>query len=232
MLDKYVLIVDDEEPVRQMMSFWLRRYGFAAAEAANAEAARLSISQRRPDLILLDWVLPGLSGLELARVLRHARLTASIPIIMVTGRVDESDKVAALDCGIDDYVSKPFAPRELLARIAAVLRRIPKLPARSTFESRGIVLDADRQSVVTQGGKVQLAPTDFKLLEFFMSNPERVHTRAQLLDCVWGSRSSAEERTVDVQIRRLRKALQELQLDRLVQTVRGAGYRFSSVHDD
>lgn len=228
MQDKHVLIVEDEAPVREMMGFWLRRYGLAVAEAANAESARLSVAQRRPDLILLDWVLPGASGLDLARALRHSRLTDSIPIIMVTGRIEESDKVVALDCGIDDYVSKPFAPRELLARIAAVLRRAPRLLAASTVASRGIVLDADQQSVMAHGERVQLAPMDFRLLEFFLSNPERVHSRAQLLACVWGSRGPTEERTVDVQIRRLRQALQELQLDPLVQTVRGAGYRFST----
>lgn len=228
MQDKHVLIVEDEAPVREMMGFWLRRYGLAVAEAANAESARLSVAQRRPDLILLDWVLPGASGLDLARALRHSRLTDSIPIIMVTGRIEESDKVVALDCGIDDYVSKPFAPRELLARIAAVLRRAPRLLAASTVASRGIVLDAAQQSVMAHGERVQLAPMDFRLLEFFLSNPERVHSRAQLLACVWGSRGPTEERTVDVQIRRLRQALQELQLDPLVQTVRGAGYRFST----
>ena len=228
----YVLIVEDEAPVRQMMTFWLHRAGYDLAEAANVESARLSISQRRPDLILLDWVLPGASGLDLARMLRQTRLTQTIPIIMVTGRIDEADRVAALDCGVDDYVSKPFAPRELLARISAVLRRARRSPAAAALESSGIVLEPAHQSVRAAAGKVQLAPTDFRLLEFLMAHPERVHTRAQLLDRVWAGTGSAEQRTVDVQIRRLRKALEGLQLDRLIQTVRGVGYRFSAARSD
>jgi two-component system, OmpR family, phosphate regulon response regulator PhoB len=236
MRSNYILIVEDEAPVRQMTSFTLRRFGFQVAEAADAEAAQLCISARRPDLILVDWMLPTMSGLDLARMLKGTSLTQAIPIIMVTARVEELDRVTALDCAVDDYVTKPFSPRELAARINAVLRRTIRAshgkgfeaPNSKTTEASGLVLDTERRCLKVRGSTVQLAPTDFRLLQFFMTYPEQAHTREQLLDRVWGGMDCAEEHTVDVQIRRLRKALEGLQFDRLIQTVRGIGYRFST----
>lgn len=225
---KYILVVEDERPIREMMIFALRRYGFEVGEAEDAEGARLSISERRPDLVLVDWMLRRMSGLDLARILRGTRLTSGIPIIMVTARVEEQDRIAALDCGADDYLTKPFSPRELLARINAVLRRSRSAPTRGNIEASRLVLDAARQCVSDGEHTLQLSPTDFRLLEFFMAHPERVHNRTQLLDHVWGGSGYAEERTVTVQIRRLRKVLEEFQYDRFIQTVHGTGYRFST----
>lgn len=218
------------------MSFALRRSGFQVAEAADAEAAQFSVSVRRPDLVLVDWMLPTISGLDLARTLRSPPRGAAIPIIMVTARVEEPDRVMALDCGVDDYVTKPFSPRELAARINAVLRRTLKaqdvrMREASKCESvpsNGLVLDVADRSVRAGESTVQLAPTDFRLLQFFMRHPEQAHTRAHLLDNVWGGSDCAEAHTVDVQIRRLRKALEAFQFDRFIQTVRGIGYRFST----
>jgi two-component system, OmpR family, phosphate regulon response regulator PhoB len=231
---KYILIVEDERPVRQMMSFALRRKGFQVAEAADAESAQLSVSARRPDLALIDWMLPTTSGLDLARTLRSPPQGPAMPIIMVTARVEEPDRVAALDCGVDDYVTKPFSPRELAARINALLRRTYKAYGSGTSEANGssaqgsgLILDAACRSVKSGESTVQLAPTDFRLLQFFVTYPEQAHTRAHLLDNVWGGSECAEAHTVDVQIRRLRKALEAFQFDRFIQTVRGIGYRFS-----
>jgi two-component system, OmpR family, phosphate regulon response regulator PhoB len=226
---RYILIVEDERPIREMMSFTLRRAEFESAEAADAEAARLSIAQRRPDLLLVDWVLPKMSGLDFVKLIRQTRLTQSIPIIMVTARAAERDRVIGLDCGADDYLTKPFAPRELLSRIQAVLRRSrAETPREQIVEASGLVLDAGRQALNAGPHTIPLSPTDFRLLEFFMSHPERVHDRTELLNHVWGGRAHAEERTVDVQIRRLRKALEPCSYDRFIQTVRGTGYRFST----
>lgn len=235
---KYILIVEDERPVRQMMSFALRRSGFQVAEAADAEAAEFSVSVRRPDLVLIDWMLPTISGLDLARALRSRPQREAIPIIMVTARVEEPDRVMALDCGVDDYVTKPFSSRELAARINAVLRRTLKVPDVRMREASegdsaqgadlGLVLDVAHRSVTAGESTVQLAPTDFRLLQFFMRYPEQAHTRAHLLDNVWGGSDCTEAHTVDVQIRRLRKALEAFQFDRFIQTVRGIGYRFST----
>jgi two-component system phosphate regulon response regulator PhoB len=228
MRSKHVLVVDDERPVREMITFGLLRSGFEVGQAGDAEAARLSIAKRQPDLVILDWVLPGMSGLDLLRELRSARETREISIVMVTARADEQDRILALDTGADAYVTKPFSARELLARINAVLRRSGNGSNGGPTEACGLVLDAARQRVNAGERAVQLSPTDFRLLQFFMMHPERVHSRTKLLDHVWGGAGHAEERTVDVEIRRLRKALEALRYDRFIQTVRGVGYRFSS----
>jgi two-component system, OmpR family, phosphate regulon response regulator PhoB len=224
---RYILVVDDERPVREMISFTLRRGGFEVAESGDAESARLSIAKKRPDLMLIDWRLPRMSGFELIGLLRQTRLTQSIPIIMITARAEEQDRVNALDHGADDYLVKPFSARELFARISALLRRVRSEPRRDDGEVSTLVLDAARQSLNAGEQTIQLSPMDFRLLEFFMTYPERVHNRAELLVNVWGGSGPTEERTVDVQIRRLRKALEQLAYDRFIQTVRGAGYRFS-----
>ncbi|HEX2492931.1 MAG TPA: phosphate regulon transcriptional regulator PhoB [Steroidobacter sp.] len=228
MAGKQILIVEDERPIREMAAFGLRRNGFEVREAADAAAARVSIADCRPDLVLIDWMLPDMSGLELTRALKREKETKELPIIMLTARAEEQDKVRGLDSGADDYVTKPFSPRELLARINAVLRRSPSGAADQVLDAEGLVLDEGSHRVTAQGRTVQLGPTEYRLLSFFMTHAERVYSRAQLLDRVWGGNVYVEERTVDVHIRRLRKALEAFKYDRFVQTVRGSGYRFST----
>ncbi|HYW93530.1 MAG TPA: phosphate regulon transcriptional regulator PhoB [Gammaproteobacteria bacterium] len=227
MAEQTVLVVDDEESIRQMIAFGLEREGYRVVGAADAQEARIAIADDRPDLVLLDWMMPGVSGLELARSLRRDDGTRELPIIMLTARGEEADKVRGLDIGTDDYVTKPFSIRELVARIRAVMRRATAGGAEEVIELGGIRLDAGAHRVTVDGRAVHLGPTEFRLLHFFMSHPERVYSRAQLLDRVWGPSIYVEERTVDVHIRRLRKALTEHAAERLVQTVRGTGYRFS-----
>ncbi|HYW05071.1 MAG TPA: phosphate regulon transcriptional regulator PhoB [Gammaproteobacteria bacterium] len=227
MAEQTVLVVDDEESIRQMVAFGLEREGYRVVGAADAQEARIAIADDRPDLVLLDWMMPGVSGLELARSLRRDDSTRELPIIMLTARGEEADKVRGLDIGTDDYVTKPFSIRELVARIRAVMRRATAGGAEEVIERGGIRLDAGAHRVTVDGQAVHLGPTEFRLLHFFMSHPERVYSRAQLLDRVWGPSIYVEERTVDVHIRRLRKALTEHAAERLVQTVRGTGYRFS-----
>ena len=223
-----ILIVDDEPAIREMVGFALERAGFRWLEAADAAAAQVVIADQRPDLVLLDWMLPDLSGIHLARRLKREELTAGLPIIMLTARGEEEDRIRGLEVGADDYVTKPFSPRELMARIKAVLRRSAPGGAESAVECAGLSLDAVGHRVSAGGAPVELGPTEFRLLHFFMTHPERVFSRAQLLDSVWGRNVYVEERTVDVHIRRLRKALSLRGHDRLVQTVRGSGYRFSA----
>lgn len=223
-----ILIIEDEAPIREMVCFALSRAGFETLEAEDAGGARTVISESLPDLILLDWMLPNVSGIELARRLKREELTASIPIIMLTARTDEDDKIRGLECGADDYVTKPFSPRELIARVKAVLRRAVPQGNEGPIEIEGLRLDPVSYRVDALGETVELGPTEFRLLHFFMTHTERVYSRGQLLDRVWGSNVYVEERTVDVHIRRLRKALGTQGHDRLVQTVRGAGYRFSA----
>lgn len=222
-----ILIVDDESAIRQMVCLALVHAGFACLEAADAGEAQTQIVHGTPDLVLLDWMLPGLSGVEYARRLRREKLTQHLPIIMLTARTEEEDKVQGLDSGADDYITKPFSTRELLARINALLRRQAPLSAETPVEVDGLALDPVTHRVRAHGKHLDLGPTEFRLLHFFMTHPERVHTRERLLNGVWGENVYVEERTVDVHIRRLRKALTPTAHDRLIQTVRGAGYRFS-----
>ncbi len=222
-----ILIVEDERPIREMISFGLKRAGFNVLEAEDSRSARSLIADYRPDLALVDWMLPDVSGLELTRLLKKDKNTAEMPIILLTARAEEQDKVSGLEGGADDYVTKPFSPRELLARINAVLRRAAAGVPGETLEAGGLVLDTAGHRVMAGGATVPLGPTEYRLLEFFMTHAERVYSRSQLLDRVWGGNVYVEERTVDVHIRRLRKALEAFNCDGLIQTVRGAGYRFS-----
>lgn len=227
MTDRSVLVIEDEDAIRDMIVFNLRRAGFDTREAADSGAARRAIADRVPDLVLLDWMLPDVSGLELARALKRDAQTRDIPIIMLTARTDEDDKVRGLDSGADDYITKPFSSRELIARINAVLRRAHPEGDEERLEAGRLVLNVTSHRVTAAGEEVSLGPTEFRLLRFLMARPERVFSRSQLLDRVWGGNVYVEERTVDVHIRRLRKALEPSGTDGYVQTVRGAGYRFS-----
>ncbi len=223
-----ILIVDDEPAIRQMLDFALTNNGYACRGAGDADEAQVAISGENPDLILLDWMLPGVSGLDLARRLKRDPKTNRIPIVMLTARGEEGDKVTGLDVGADDYVTKPFSTKELLARIRAVLRRNGSVPERGVVEAQGLRLDTDTHRVSAGGRTLELSPTEFRLLQFFITHPERVYSRSQLLDRVWGDNVYIEERTVDVHIRRLRKALEPHGYDRFIQTVRSVGYRFSA----
>ncbi len=225
---KRILVVEDEQPIREMIGFALGNAGYEVREAADAREAQTVIVDGLPDLILLDWMLPGLNGIDYARRLKKDDLTHDIPIIMLTARAEEEDKVHGLESGADDYVTKPFSPRELVARIKAVLRRSSPASEHEILEANGLQLDVASHRVMVSDKVLEIGPTEYKLLEFFMSHPERVYSRSQLLDRVWGSNVYVEERTVDVHIRRLRKTLEPSGHDGLVQTVRGAGYRFST----
>ena len=225
--NKNVLVVEDEPSIREMLRFALERADFRVAEAGDAQAARLKMAETRPDLILMDWMLPGVSGVELARELKGGEMTRDIPIIMVTARTEEEDKIRGLNIGCDDYVSKPFSFPELVARIRAVLRRTLPGGEQEKLAVAGLEVDAASQRVTAKGAPVHLGPTEYRLLHFFVSHPERVYTREQVLDRVWGQNVYVEERTVDVHIRRLRKALEPFGYDQMIQTVRGTGYRFS-----
>ena len=225
---KQILVVEDERPIREMIAFGLRRAGFEVREAADARSGRAEVANKLPDLLLVDWMLPDTSGLEFTRALKRDRETRELPVIMLTARAEEGDKVAGLEGGADDYITKPFSPRELLARINAVLRRSAPTEGAERIDIEGLVLDQSSQRVSAGEKTVALGPTEYRMLAFFMSHPERVYTREQLLDRVWGGNVYVEERTIDVHIRRLRKALEEFGYDRLIQTVRGSGYRFSA----
>jgi two-component system, OmpR family, phosphate regulon response regulator PhoB len=225
---KQILVVEDERPIREMIAFGLRRAGFEVREAADARSGRAEVANKLPDLLLVDWMLPDTSGLEFTRALKRDRETREVPIIMLTARAEEGDKVAGLEGGADDYITKPFSPRELLARINAVLRRTTPVEGTERIDIDGLVLDQSSQRVSSGERTVALGPTEYRMLAFFMTHPERVYTREQLLDRVWGGNVYVEERTIDVHIRRLRKALEEFGYDRLIQTVRGSGYRFSA----
>lgn len=227
MTEKTILIVDDEQPIREMVEFSLERSGYRVVEAADAAEARVAITDHQPDLVLLDWMLPDISGLDLARALRRENLAQEIPIVMLTARTEEEDKVRGLDAGADDYVTKPFGPRELTARINAVLRRAGGEDGDDVLEVGPLRIEIAAHRVLVDQRAVHLGATEFRLLKFFVAHPDRVYTREQLLDRVWGPNVYVEERTVDVHIRRLRKALDGTGAERFVQTVRGAGYRFS-----
>ncbi|MBS0557507.1 MAG: phosphate regulon transcriptional regulator PhoB [Proteobacteria bacterium] len=227
-MQKRILIVEDESSIRDMVAFALRKSDMEPMAAADAREAQLAVAATVPDLILLDWMLPGMSGLELARRLRRETLTAEVPIIMLTARGEEMDRVAGLEAGVDDYVVKPFSTRELIARIKAVLRRSHGDDGSGVIELGGLKIDGPAHRVHVGADTVPIGPTEYRLLHFFMTHAERVYSRAQLLDHVWGGSVYVEERTVDVHIRRLRQTLQPWKLDGLIQTVRGAGYRFSA----
>ena len=228
MSGKLILIVEDEPAIRQMIAFGLRRGGFEVREAIDYRQAREALADQRPDLVLIDWMLPDMSGLELTRTLKRDRETRELPVIMLTARAEEGDKVTGLESGADDYVTKPFSPRELIARINAVLRRTGASGLDHVVEFEALKLDQQGQRITVEGQTVPLGPTEYRMLEFFMTHPERVFSRDQLLDRLWGGNVYVEERTIDVHVRRLRKALEKFGLDRLVQTVRGSGYRFSA----
>jgi two-component system phosphate regulon response regulator PhoB len=232
MSDPTILIVDDEPAIRDMIGITLDLAGFNSLSAENAHQAHVSIIDRRPDLVLLDWMLPGGSGIELARRLKRDELTADVPIIMLTAKTSEDNKVQGLDVGVDDYVTKPFSPRELVARIKAVLRRTSGDQQDKVIRVFDLQLDPSSHRITIEEQPVDMGPTEFKLLRFFMSHQEKVFSRDHIQDQVWGGNIYLEERTIDVHIRRLRKALSSIEntsidYSRLVQTVRGAGYRFS-----
>ena len=226
MSQKRILVVEDERPIRDMLAFNLNRAGFEVQAVENGRDARLAIANQFPDLVLMDWMLPDVSGLELTRQLKRDPETREIPVIMVTARVTEDDRVSGLDGGADDYITKPFSPRELVARIRAALRRTPAV-GEDVARAGMLKLDSGSHEVSVGDAEIPLGPTEYRLLEFFMRHPDRVYSRGQLLDRVWGGNVYVEERTVDVHIRRLRKALTPYGYDRLIRTVRGAGYRFS-----
>ncbi len=223
-----ILVIEDEPAIQELLALNITQAGHNAIRALSGEIALDLMRETVPDLILLDWMLPGMNGLELARKLKSDTYTKNIPIIMLTARGEEYDKVRGLEVGADDYVTKPFSPRELNARIKAVLRRRAPQMTDDPIELSGLRLDPTTHRVTGNQKTIDLGPTEFRLLHFFMTNAERVHTRSQLLDKVWGDRVFVEDRTVDVHIRRLRNALSASGHEDLIQTVRGAGYRLSS----
>jgi two-component system phosphate regulon response regulator PhoB len=226
-----ILIVDDEPAIRELLAFNVKQAGFRALLAEDADSAWQQIRNNVPDLILLDWMLPNISGVTLAKQLRADANTKDIPVIILTARAEESDKVLGLESGADDYITKPFSPRELIARIRAMLRRhAPQMPDEAVTAG-ALELSPATHRVTARGIVVELGPMEFRLLHFFMTHAERVYSRAQLLDQVWGTQVFVEERTVDVHIRRLRAALEPVEMDNLVQTVRGSGYRFSTIYE-
>lgn len=223
-----ILIVDDEAAIREMIAIALDLAGYTCLEAEDALQAHHLIVDERPALILLDWMLPGVSGIELARRLKREDSTREIPIIMLTARGEEDNKILGLDAGADDYMTKPFSTRELVSRIKAVLRRSNLLHQETAIEVQGLKLDPISHRVSAGDKPIEMGPTEFRLLAFFMGHPERAYTRTQMLDQVWGANVYVEDRTIDVHIRRLRKALEPHGFDRFIQTVRGTGYRFST----
>ncbi|AJQ92958.1 phosphate regulon transcriptional regulator PhoB [Gynuella sunshinyii] len=227
MSGKTILVVDDETPIREMIAAALEMAGYHCIEAGDAQEAMSVVVDQKPDLLLLDWMLPGSSGVEICRRLKRDHLTAEIPVIMLTAKGEEDHKIQGLEAGADDYITKPFSPRELVARLKAVLRRATPPGIEEAIEVNGLRLDPGSHRVSSNGQEIEMGPTEFRLLQFFMSHQERAYTRAQLLDQVWGGNVYVDERTVDVHIRRLRKALGD-QLMTMIQTVRGTGYRFSA----
>ena len=222
-----ILVVEDESAIAELISINLRHAGFEVTIAATADQAQSEINRVLPDLVVLDWMLPGQSGLALAKQWRaHAR-TRELPIIMLTARAEEVDKISGLDAGADDYLTKPFSTSELLARIRAVLRRKAPEALDTLVDVGGLKLDPATRRVSRDEREVRVGPTEFRLLHFFMTHPERVHSRSQLLDRVWGDHVFIEERTVDVHVKRLREALEPVQCSRMIETVRGAGYRLT-----
>lgn len=223
-----IMVVEDEPAIQELLTLNLQQAGHNPLRAMSVEQAMLLMRETLPDLIILDWMLPGMSGIEFARRLKNEDYSKTIPIIMLTAKSEEADKVRGLEMGADDYVTKPFSPRELLARVKAVLRRRAPQMTDDPIEVSGLRVDPVTHRVSGNGTQIDLGPTEFRLLHFLMSNPERVHSRAHVLDKVWGDRVYVEDRTVDVHIRRLRKALADSGHEEMIQTVRGVGYRFSA----
>ena len=227
-----ILIVDDEPAIRDLVDITLDLAGYKSISASNAHEALVSVIDKKPDLVLLDWMLPGGSGIDLARRLRHDEITAAIPIIMLTAKTSEDNKVQGLNVGVDDYVTKPFSPRELVARIKTVLRRVNGTKKNTVLQVFDLQLDPTSHRISIEDSPIEMGPTEFRLLKFFLLNQEKVFNRDQIQDSVWGANVYLEERTIDVHIRRLRKALSSVKgraidYSKLIQTVRGAGYRFS-----
>lgn len=223
-----ILVVEDEAPIRDMVCFVLEQKGFEPVEAEDYDAALSKMAEPYPDLILLDWMLPGGTGIQLIKHLKREELTRNIPVVMLTARGEEEDRVRGLEVGADDYITKPFSPKELVARIKAVMRRIAPTSVEEVIDVQGLRLDPISHRVTAGEQPLDMGPTEFKMLHFFMTHQERVYSREQLLNNVWGTNVYVEDRTVDVHIRRLRKALEGSGHDRLIQTVRGSGYRFST----
>ncbi|QGW02031.1 phosphate regulon transcriptional regulatory protein PhoB [Proteus terrae subsp. cibarius] len=223
-----ILVVEDETAIREMICFVLEQNGFQPIEAEDYDSALSFLIDPYPDLVLLDWMIPGGSGLQVIKQMKRESNTRDIPIIMLTAKGEEEDKVQGLETGADDYVIKPFSPKELVARVKAILRRLSPMSAEDVIEFNGLGLNPVSHRVTSQDKPIDMGPTEFKLLHFFMTHPERVYSREQLLNYVWGTNVYVEDRTVDVHIRRLRKAIEEDGHDRMIQTVRGTGYRFSA----
>ena len=227
-MSRSILLIEDEAPIRDMLRIVLEQAGYEVAEAGDFDEGLDKVIEPFPDLILLDWMLPGGSGVQLAKRLKEQEYARDIPIIMLTARGEEEDKIRGLEAGADDYITKPFSPKELVARIKAVMRRASPTTNEEPISYSGLVLEPISHRVTANGDPVDMGPTEFKLLHFFMSHAERVYSREQLLDNVWGTNVYVEDRTVDVHIRRLRKAISQHGHDAMIQTVRGAGYRFSA----
>ncbi|MDA7769006.1 phosphate regulon transcriptional regulator PhoB [Porticoccaceae bacterium] len=223
-----ILVVDDETSIREMLVISLESAGYNVLQAENAKTAHSLVLDKHPDLILLDWMMPVTTGLELLRRLKRDEMTDHIPVIMLTAKVEESSKISGLDSGADDYIAKPFSPRELLSRVKAILRRVSREELKDTIVVGDLEFDPLEHRISVAGNLINLAPTEFRLLQFFLTHQERVYSRDQILDYVWGKNVYLDERTVDVHIRRLRKAISVAGHDEYVQTVRGAGYRFST----
>ena len=221
-----IMLVEDDEAIRELLRFVLQQNNFDIAEFVDAETAIKGLEKKHPSLILMDWMLPGMNGVQLTEKLKSSSFSRNIPIILLTARGEEEDKVRAFDCGADDYVTKPFSPRELIARIRAVIRRAVPHEGDDPIEVDGLLLNPIRHAVTVRGDTLELGPTEFRLLHFFMTHQDRVYSRNQLLDWVWGANAFIEERTVDVYIRRLRAALEKHSYGGLIKTVRGVGYQF------
>ena len=225
---KRILVVEDEAPIREMHCFVLEQKGYETVEAEDYADGLAKVREPYPELIVLDWMMPGGSGIQFLKQLKQDEMTRQIPVVMLTARGEEEDKVRGLEAGADDYITKPFSPKELTARLHAVMRRVSPTSVDEVIEVQGLKLDPVSHRVSAEEKALDMGPTEFKLLHFFMTHPERVYSREQLLNNVWGTNVYVEDRTVDVHIRRLRKAIEETGHDRLIQTVRGAGYRFST----
>ncbi|WP_104038562.1 phosphate regulon transcriptional regulator PhoB [Vibrio jasicida] len=227
-MSRRILVVEDEAPIREMLCFVLEQKGYQAVEAEDYDTAVTKLTEPFPDLVLLDWMLPGGSGINFIKHMKREELTRNIPVVMLTARGEEEDKVRGLEVGADDYITKPFSPKELVARLKAVIRRVTPTALEDVIDVQGLKLDPVSHRVTANNEAVDMGPTEFKMLHFFMTHQERVYSREQLLNNVWGTNVYVEDRTVDVHIRRLRKALEAAGHDKLIQTVRGAGYRFST----